>query len=128
LLRVSRHDLWPGREHVPNARLLASMYRVAQVGMLLAFQAEVLQLEHALSADRHQRQTERPVGRHLIDLVEGRNPVLPVAVGHELACGSLEAVRWADRIAQSERRTTSQRERDAGLAVDAVVARRSVDG
>ena len=102
LMRVLCDNFGPAPEHKSHAGPFASVDRIAQVGTLLSLQAEVRRLQHRLGTDRDECQAQRSIGSGLIDLIESRYPVLPVAVGHELARGPVQNFRGADRIAQCE--------------------------
>ena len=126
LLLMLGGDRWRVAEHKPDAALLTSVHRVAQVRSLVASQIETVDLHDRFCTDGHEREAERPVGLWLVDLVESCNPVLPVAVGHELSGRNRDPVGRRDRVAKGEGGAPAEGVGDAFVAVEPVIARGSM--
>ena len=127
LLGVLSRDLRARCEHEPHPSPLASVQRVSQVGAFLARQPKRGRLQDRFRTDRHERQAQLSIRDGIVDLVEGRDPILPVTEGHEIARRVRDQRRGRDRVAKRQRRTTAEHERHAPLAVEPVIAARPMD-
>src|SRR5207237_99484 len=74
---------------------------------------ESRRLKDGLGPDRHQREVQLAVWSRLVDLVEGRDPVLPVAVRQDIRNGSAGDPWRPAGVAQRKRAPTAERKRHA---------------
>src|SRR5207248_4241872 len=89
-------------------------------------EGEIRKWHHRLRADGDERQVERSVRSVLVHLVEGRDPVVAVAVSDELSGGVPYGLGRTYGVAQGKRRPSAQRIRDASASWQPQVAGRTM--
>src|SRR5438309_11839252 len=99
---------------------------MADVLTLVASKRELLRADDRLRPDRHHREPQLPIRSIVTDLIESWDPVLPLAIPDESLGPPFKRIRRADRVAQRECSSTPQRERDAEIVINPVIALGSV--